>query len=97
MADKDRGESMHAEAYETGRMGPPSAIENDAFTLQGQGPETAQREREVHDQLRADRLAASRDPDYGKSSSSTSSSKPSSSKSSTSKSTSSSSSSSSSS
>jgi hypothetical protein len=81
MADKDRGESMHAEAFDTGRMGPPSAIENDAFTIQGQGPETAQREREVHDQLRAERLAASRDPDYGKSSSS-SSSKPSSAKSS---------------
>jgi hypothetical protein len=75
MADKDRGESMHAEAFDTGRMGPPSAIENDAFTVQGQGPETAQREREVHDQLRGERLAASRDPDYGKSSSSSSSSR----------------------
>lgn len=74
MADKDRGESLHDEAFETGRLGPPSAIENEAFTLQGQGPETAQREREVHDQLRGERLAASRDPDYGKSSSSSSSS-----------------------
>jgi hypothetical protein len=65
-----------AEAFETGRMGAPTAIENDAFTVQGQGPETAQREREIGEQLRAEQLTASRDPDYGKSSSRKSTSKP---------------------
>lgn len=68
MAEKDRGQDMAEEAFETGRYGAPSPIENEAFTLQGQGPETAQREREVREQLRTDAFAAGRDPEYGKSS-----------------------------
>lgn len=66
MAEKDRGQDMAEEAFETGRYGAPSPIENEAFTLQGQGPETAQREREVREQLRTDAFAAGRDPEYGK-------------------------------
>jgi len=79
MADKDRGEGMAEAALETGRFGSEPLIERDAFTLQGQGADTAQREREAHEQQRADALAASRDPDYGKSKRSSSSKKSSSS------------------
>jgi hypothetical protein len=81
MAEKDRGDSTHAEAFEKGRLGADPHIERDAFTLQGQGEDTAQREREARDELRATSLTASRDPDYGKSSRSGKSSKGSSSKS----------------
>jgi hypothetical protein len=82
MAEKDRGDSTHAEAFEKGRLGADPHIERDAFTLQGQGEGTAHREREAREELRATSLTASRDPDYGKpSSSSGSSSKSSSSKS----------------
>jgi hypothetical protein len=73
MAEKDRGEEMTEQALETGRFGAPSAIENDAFTLQGQGPETAQREREVREQLRSEQRAASMDTSESSGSSSSSS------------------------
>jgi hypothetical protein len=55
------------EALEQGAFGALlDPIPNDAYTVTGQGEDTAQRERDVREQLRADRLAASRDPDYGK-------------------------------
>jgi hypothetical protein len=72
MTDQNKLEGE--DALEAGRFGTPTAIENEAFTVQGQGPETAQREREVRESMRADSLTASRDPDYGKGSSSSSSS-----------------------
>ena len=46
-------------ALDAGRFGAPPAIERDAFTLQGQGADTAKREREISEQLRAERRAAS--------------------------------------
>jgi hypothetical protein len=50
------------DAWETGRFGPPSLIENDAFTLQGQGPETAARERDIRWEIRQNERNASRHP-----------------------------------
>lgn len=70
MADKDRGEKLHEQAAETGVLGtPPDTIENEAYTLQGQGPETAKREREQREQLRSEQKAASMHEDDDKSSS----------------------------
>lgn len=63
------------QAMETGRLGAEPLIERDAFTLQGQGADTAQREREAHEELRTKHLADSRDPDYGKGKRSSSSKK----------------------
>lgn len=66
MADKDRGEKNAEAAFEQGYMGTiHDPIENDAYTLQGQGPETARREREAREQLRGDRIKASRDEGDG--------------------------------
>lgn len=56
-------------ALEAGRFGTPTLIENDAFTLQGQGEETAKREREARDTIRANERAASMDPSASSSSS----------------------------
>lgn len=49
-------EDAGAQALEQGYLGTvPDAIENEAYTVEGQGPETAQREREQITQLRAAR------------------------------------------
>jgi hypothetical protein len=46
-------EQTAEQALEQGYVGTVyDPIENDAYTLQGQGPETAQREREARDTLR---------------------------------------------
>jgi hypothetical protein len=64
-----------AEALEAGYFGTThDPIPNDAYTVSGQGPETAAREREVVEQLRSERRAASRDEGESSTSSSSSSS-----------------------
>lgn len=51
--DKTDADKAAADALEQGYMGEvPDEIENEAYTVQGQGPETAKREREQVRKLR---------------------------------------------
>jgi hypothetical protein len=39
-------------------------LDNDAYTVGGQGEDTARAERDARERIRAEQLKASRDPDY---------------------------------
>jgi len=61
---KAKGGSAWEEAQKKGVLGEtPDTADDDAYTLQGQGEETARHERDDRERLRADAQAASRDPD----------------------------------
>lgn len=52
--------SEQTDPTEQGYLGAvPDTIENDAYTLKGQGADTAKREREQREALRAEQIAAS--------------------------------------
>lgn len=71
MAETDPG----AQALEQGYLGEvPDQIENEAYTVTGQGPETAKREREQLHELRAAQVDASQHEEQPKKASKSSSS-----------------------
>jgi hypothetical protein len=60
MARRPRNVAADEDVLEQGYVGTTfDPIENEAYTLKGQGPETAQREREARSHLRATFQAAS--------------------------------------
>ena len=59
-SDKTEAQTAYEQALETGVLGTThDELDNDAYTVGGQGEETAAAEREAHERIRSEQRAAS--------------------------------------